>query len=207
MANLEQLARDYAAANPTRDGESWHDWCVSLMKRFNNASHSYDNATLAGDNALIESQDAHIAPVGVFHYWYGAGGFGHVAQEVGGRGSRIFMASSHLSEPLGDSIGFVTFDEYANMASGMEYRGWAFGFGDVPPRAADDNGQFHDPAPAPTPAPVLNTYMVVSGDTLWDIAGTHLGDPNRWPEIYALNAAVIGADPDLIYPGQVLVLP
>lgn len=56
--------------------------------------------------------------------------------------------------------------------------------------------------------PTISTrrYQVVKGDTLYDIAGKMLGDPNRWPEIYNLNKDKI-EDPDLIYPGQVLKLP
>ena len=45
------------------------------------------------------------------------------------------------------------------------------------------------------------------GDTLWDLAADHLGSGDRWPAIYALNRAVIGADPDLIQPAQRLRLP
>lgn len=37
------------------------------------------------------------------------------------------------------------------------------------------------------------THTIVSGDTLWDIAGKSLGDPKRWPEIYDVNRAVIEA--------------
>jgi len=48
---------------------------------------------------------------------------------------------------------------------------------------------------------------VVAGDTLWGLAARHLGDGRRWPEIYELNRAVVGPDPDLILPGQVLQLP
>jgi len=55
------------------------------------------------------------------------------------------------------------------------------------------------PAP-PTP----KTYTVKSGDTLWAIAKKTLGDGNRWREIYQANANVIGKDPNLIRPGQVL---
>ncbi|MCB2175748.1 MAG: LysM peptidoglycan-binding domain-containing protein [Actinomycetales bacterium] len=57
------------------------------------------------------------------------------------------------------------------------------------------------------------TYTVERGDTLWDIAGEHLGDPARYPEIVALNQGVPqpggGAltDPDLIRPGWLLTLP
>lgn len=64
-------------------------------------------------------------------------------------------------------------------------------------------------------APVAcdNRYTVASGDELWSIAARALGteDPRRiaryWPRIHWLNRAVIGADPSLIYPGQVLRLP
>lgn len=52
-----------------------------------------------------------------------------------------------------------------------------------------------------------NTYTVQSGDSLSAIAGKLLGDMGRWPEIYDLNVVTIGADPDLIFPGQVLTLP
>ena len=30
-------------------------------------------------------------------------------------------------------------------------------------------------------------YVVKEGDTLWDIAGHHLGDPREWPRIYTYN--------------------
>ena len=55
------------------------------------------------------------------------------------------------------------------------------------------------PAP-PTP----KTYTVKSGDTLWAIAKQVLGDGGRWREIYNNNVDVIGKDPNLIRPGQVL---
>lgn len=51
------------------------------------------------------------------------------------------------------------------------------------------------------------TYTVVKGDNLWDIARKQLGDEKRWKEIYELNRDVIGGNPNLIKPGQVLKLP
>lgn len=56
-------------------------------------------------------------------------------------------------------------------------------------------------------------YVVVDGDTLWDIASRVLGSPDRvrvaryWSRIHRANRDVIGRDPNLIAPGQVLRLP
>lgn len=55
--------------------------------------------------------------------------------------------------------------------------------------------------PAP---PIPKTYTVKPGDTLWAIAKKTLGDGARWREIYNNNVDVIGKDPNLILPGQVL---
>jgi nucleoid-associated protein YgaU len=48
------------------------------------------------------------------------------------------------------------------------------------------------------------TYTVQPGDTLSAI-GSKFGVP--WRDIYSTNRATIGADPDLIKPGQVLTIP
>lgn len=52
--------------------------------------------------------------------------------------------------------------------------------------------------------PTPKTYTVKPGDTLWAIAKQTLGDGSRWREIYNNNVDVIGKDPNLIRPGQVL---
>lgn len=56
---------------------------------------------------------------------------------------------------------------------------------------------------ASAPGTVLHT--VRRGDTLWDIAGTYLGDPFRWRELFQKNTATVN-DPHWIYPGQRLVV-
>jgi nucleoid-associated protein YgaU len=71
------------------------------------------------------------------------------------------------------------------------------------------------PAPAahPTSTPSVDSVVVQPGDTLWDIAASHLGDGSRYPQIVALNLDTPQpdggrlTDPDLIRPGWVLPLP
>ena len=74
----------------------------------------------------------------------------------------------------------------------------------------------------PGPRPVTGSgagsiYTIVRGDTLWGIArqilGQRGGTPTgaeisaAWQMIYATNADVVGDDPNLILPGQVLSIP
>lgn len=65
--------------------------------------------------------------------------------------------------------------------------------------------------PAHQPA---DQVVVVRGDSLWELAASELGPQatdreitERWHVVYHRNRAVIGPDPDLISPGQVLRLP
>ncbi|MGM9608002.1 MAG: 5'-nucleotidase C-terminal domain-containing protein [Oscillospiraceae bacterium] len=54
--------------------------------------------------------------------------------------------------------------------------------------------------------PAAETYVVVAGDCLWSIAAKTLGSGTKWTAIYEANKDVI-KDANLIYVGQVLVLP
>lgn len=54
---------------------------------------------------------------------------------------------------------------------------------------------------------VLNTYTVQKNDCLWNITKACCGDGSRFGELYNLNKEVIGNNPSLIKPGQVLTLP
>lgn len=71
----------------------------------------------------------------------------------------------------------------------------------------DDRGPSDVKAPAV--GKTAGTYTVKQGDTLYNIATTyHVGSgANRWMPLYNANRRLIGADPDLIYPGQVLKIP
>jgi LysM repeat protein len=60
------------------------------------------------------------------------------------------------------------------------------------------------PAIPPTPG---SYYTVQPGDTLSSIAQQAYGDSNQWQIIYDANKQVIGNDPNVIFPGQVLFIP
>ena len=76
-----------------------------------------------------------------------------------------------------------------------------------------------DPTVAPPVAPEVEAqtsdrYVVVAGDSLWEIAAGLVGPDGSNAEIaavvadlYTANQHVVGADPDLILPGQQLLLP
>ena len=51
------------------------------------------------------------------------------------------------------------------------------------------------------------TATVVSGDCLWNLAKKYYGDGAQYKKIYEANKAVIGSNPNLIKPGQKLVIP
>ncbi|MFC0504982.1 BTAD domain-containing putative transcriptional regulator [Micromonospora costi] len=82
------------------------------------------------------------------------------------------------------------------------------------PATATPTPQAIDRADPPSAEPATPTYTVRRGDSLCRIAARTLGDPDRWPEIYALNRGThfphVGGtlrDPNLIYPGWELELP
>ncbi len=63
-------------------------------------------------------------------------------------------------------------------------------------------------------AQISEEVAVRGGDTLWSIAARHLGPDagaddvaRAWPLWWQLNRGVIGDDPDLIVPGQILQAP
>lgn len=115
----------------------------------------------------------------------------------------------------------------AAQSAGDPLTGWAPAFGSAPPGPAlgapDPLFLAARPSVRPQLAPDLfagprvgapEGVVVHRGDTLWDIVGRALGPAatdleiaREWPRWYAHNRSVIGDDPDLILPGQVLTRP
>lgn len=76
-------------------------------------------------------------------------------------------------------------------------------------------------AESPLPAPLNNkavtaerttpkqdtTYTVKSGDSLWKIAQQLYGKGSDYTKLYEANKGMVGSNPNLIYPGQVLTIP
>lgn len=58
----------------------------------------------------------------------------------------------------------------------------------------------------PEPEPETKYYTVAKGDTLSKIAKEFYGNPNKYNVIFEANKPML-ANPDLIYPGQVLRIP
>ena len=79
---------------------------------------------------------------------------------------------------------------------------------------AQDPGQLPSQVPAQEPAAGTSEVTVRAGDSLWSICAAELGPlasdvdiALAWPRLYQANRDVIGGDPGLLLPGQVLRLP
>lgn len=105
----------------------------------------------------------------------------------------LVLVSAHTSIIKGGEPGDIYFD--------LTLRTWR----EIKVRTAAEASAASQARPDVKPIPKL--YEVKSGDSLFAIAKLLLGDGNRWREIYNLNKDVIGNKPELIYPGQKLVMP
>ena len=77
-------------------------------------------------------------------------------------------------------------------------------FGVGKPKAAVEVQRETTASPAPATA---QSYTVVKGDCLWNIAKKFYGNGSKYSTIYNANKGVVGGNPNLIYPGQVLTIP
>lgn len=76
-------------------------------------------------------------------------------------------------------------------------------------KVAPTTGNLNISRNAPKPvAPKVSVryYTIKSGDTLWGIASRYYGNGAQYPKIYNANKNII-KNPNLIYPGQKIVIP
>ena len=194
-------------AAPNLNTQDNPGWCLRFVQSVYNSPVAYPSATAAW-NATGQkyfSRDMPAVSVPVWFSWVGdidgtgAKDWGHVVAWVPERGQ--FLSSPlYWSQGYGQS--WVNSIAEIEQILGCTYVGFS----------ADLNGLqiatwSDDPAPAPAPTPAGTTYTVEPGDNLWGIAQLFYGDGTRWTEIYDANAGIIGADPGLIHPGQVFVIP
>lgn len=194
-------------AAPNLNTQDNPGWCLRFVQSVYGSPVAYPSATAAW-NATGQkyfSRDMPAVSVPVWFSWVGdidgtgAKDWGHVVAWVPERGQ--FLSSPlYWSQGYGQS--WVNSIAEIEQILGCTYVGFS----------ADLNGLqiatwSDDPAPAPAPTPAGTTYTVEPGDNLWGIAQLFYGDGTRWTEIYEANAGIIGADPGLIHPGQVFVIP
>ena len=130
------------------------------------------------------------------------------AAEAARRGSPgiSFWSYEHMSEEMWDAVGAIRTEE-APMSS-LEFQQLSAAHAALAGRVArleTDVGALRLRLPAAAPARRRRTYTVRPGDTLSGIAaGLGMSD---WRPLYQANRGVIGPDPDLLRPGQVLAVP
>lgn len=107
-------------------------------------------------------------------------------------------------------------DIYFSMSMVEVYRGAFQGEEDyeVDVEVDEETGQsYYNPKPPVMPEPPIpqqSTFIVRSGDNLYNIALREFGQPRgAWVELFEIpeNRAIIGENPHLIRPGQELIIP
>ena len=118
-----------------------------------------------------------------------------------GTNMKVSLEDYHIKEDSGDgfdtvvSISLKQYRDYGTKVCNIAFSGTKPTASVQAQRATSNN------------APSGGTYTVQPGDCLWKIAAAYLGSGSSWSEIYNANKDVIGGNPNLIYPGQVLTIP
>lgn len=125
-----------------------------------------------------------------------------VAERIlAGQGPRAWTCNGRTGNPLGALVGKAT-DRTPAPAKGT-------GTGTGPGTSAGKGAGAGSGTGSGSTSGGGRTYTVVSGDTLHGIASRSGADGGSgdWRDLYEANKRTIGADPDRIHVGQVLVVP
>lgn len=156
--------------------------------------------------ALTASVQDHVAPAAV-RRWAALLLGAAIASTITPAGATATLPVSSVSTPAAPAPGWSTLDEVSRSGSAAPAPDWTPApTRDLPPVSLTTPRQSADPA--------QHEVTVRRGDTLWDLAAAHLPAEatdaeiaTSWQQWYVTNRAVIGPDPDLILPGQVLTVP
>lgn len=109
---------------------------------------------------------------------------------------RCSLENFKYTKPFGEV------EDYYYTLSLMEYRPYSAKRIVVKP-----NANPKQPAPSrPEDNKAPGSHTVVAGDCLWALAQKYYGDGSRYKEIWEANKSIC-SNPNLIYPGQVFVIP
>lgn len=122
----------------------------------------------------------------------------------------FYKGSTHIGIYIGDGK-FVHAPNPSRKVSVDTLKGYYLNHAVGAVRPVPYEGTSVKPAPKPKPVPkpkpaTGDKYTVKGGDTLIRISRAKL-DTANWKPLYEANKAVVGKNPNLIFPGQTLVLP
>lgn len=137
MSHLYDLAVAFSNKTPPpgdlrAPGQTWTGACGALCNQFQlyiggwaklPTAYGPDAETI-GDHSSPLNLDVSKAPIGAWHFWH-LGANGHVAPDLNGGGTALFMATSRaLGVDLGNSLRIVSVAQYS-ASGGATYRGWS----------------------------------------------------------------------------------
>lgn len=195
-------------------------WCVALWLGAGLLA-AVATSLPGGFGRISRSVSRVLLPAAVYRVVAGAAGLGVLLAPLGAGAAGIAAVSAR---PPGGGTPAVTAStpppipapswpgDAARPAPTLPVPGWpGSGAPASAPSSANGPAQPRQPAGASSPG---RGVVVGPGDSLWRIAAARLGDRSTprqiaasWPRWYAANRTVIGADPDLIKPGQLLQAP
>ena len=195
------IAPHWRLGNSTMDGD-----VGSLM--------AYLMARVLKDNLGFEDVEFYLGVDEITGNGHGFFDFNFQNAEVG---IDEMCTSEAVDAPALPELPLVTYEPSSGGQGGGPGGGTGGGTGGGPNSGGGPNGggmgggpnggQDDDKSDGPSSeAPTKNTYVVKSGDCLWNIAAKELGSGQKWKAIYEVNKDSI-KDPNLIYVGQTLVIP